>query len=192
MKGTIPPASPQKGSPRKHDPDIKLSGVGDDPIGRKRAPLPPATNGAEPRHNRPNKLNAGESSGNESSKNTQAHDKELNEGTGLLKGNITLDDNNNQVEWSVLVRTKSGNLILRSTLLEGHVYEEEIEPPTVDTQEGSDDNQSVIWTDDSSIVSIPPSDDDGHYDCARGGYVMTIRTTIFPEMTMTPSAQSLT
>jgi hypothetical protein len=29
----------------------------------------------------------------------------------------------------------------------------------VDTQEGSDDNQSVIWTDDSSIVSIPPSDD---------------------------------
>ena len=77
----------------------------------------------------------------------------------MLKGNITLDDNNNQVEWSVLVRTKSGNLILRSTLLEGHVYEEEIEPPTVDTQEGSDDNQSVIWTDDSSIVSIPPSDD---------------------------------
>jgi hypothetical protein len=72
------------------------------------------------------------------------------------------------------------------------MVEEEIEPPTVDTQEGSDDDQSVIWTDDSSIVSIPPSDDDGHYDCARGGYVMTIRTTIFPEMTMTPSAQSLT
>jgi hypothetical protein len=77
----------------------------------------------------------------------------------LLKGNITLDDNDNQVERSVLVRTKSGSLILRSTLLEGHMVEEEIEPPTVDTQEGSDDNQSVIWTDDSSIVSIPPSDD---------------------------------
>jgi hypothetical protein len=28
-----PPASPQKGSPRKHDPDIKLSGVGNNPIG---------------------------------------------------------------------------------------------------------------------------------------------------------------
>jgi hypothetical protein len=40
----------------------------------------------------------------------------------------------------------------------------------VDTQEGSDDDQSVIWTDNSSIVSIPPSDKDGHYDCARGGY----------------------
>ena len=63
----------------------------------------------------------------------------------MLKGNITLDDNDNQVERSVLVRTKSGSLILRSTLLAGHVYEEEIEPPTVDTQEGSDDNQSVLF-----------------------------------------------
>jgi hypothetical protein len=164
-----PPASPQKGSPRKHDPDIKSSGVGNDPIGKKRAPLPLATDGAEPSHNRQNKLDAGESSGDESSKNTQAHNKELDEGTGLLKGNITLDDNDNQVKRSVLVRKKSGSLILRSTLLAGHVYEEEIEPPTVDTQEGSDDDQSVIWTDNSSVISIPPSDD-GHYDCARGGY----------------------
>ena len=97
-----PPASPQKGSPRKHDPDIKSSGVGNDPIGKKRAPLPLATDGAEPSHNRQNKLDAGESSGDESSKNTQAHNKELDEGTGLLKGNITLDDNDNQVQRSFL------------------------------------------------------------------------------------------
>ena len=113
---------------------------------------------------------AGESSGNESSENTQAHDKELDEETSLLKCNIMLDDNDNQVERSVLVHGKSGSLILRSALLAGHVYEEEIEPPTVNTQEGSDDDQSVTWTDDSSVISIPPSDDDGHYDCARGGY----------------------
>ena len=161
-----PLASPQKGSPRKHDPEIKSSRVGNDPIGRQQAPLPPATDGAEPSHDRQNKLDAGESLGNKSSKNTQRHDKELDEGTGLLKGNITLDDNDNQVKRSVLVRTKSGSLILWSALLAGHSYEEEVEPPTADTQEGSDDDQSVIWTNNSSVVSIPPSDNDGHYDCA--------------------------
>ena len=120
--------------------------------------------------------------------------KELDEGTGLLKGNITLDDNDNQVERSVLVRKKSGSLILRSTLLAGHVYEEEIEPPTVNTQEGSDDDQSVTWTDDSSVISIPPSTTMATMTVREEDItnVMTIRSTIFPEMSMTPRAQSLT
>ena len=104
-------------------------------------------------------------------KDIRTHDKELSEGIDLLKEQTTLDDNDNQVEQSLLVRTKSGGLVRRSTLLKGHVMEEEIEPPTVNTHEGSDGDQSIIWTDDSSVISIPPSEDsDGHEDCGRGGY----------------------
>ena len=189
-----PQASPQKGSPREHDPDIKSSGVGDDKIGKEQTQLPLATDGAEPSHNRHDKLDAGESSGNESSENTQAHDKELDEETSLLKCNIMLDDNDNQVERSVLVHGKSGSLILRSALLAGHVYEEEIKPPTVNTQEGSDDDQSVTWTDDSSVISIPPSTTMATMTVREEDItnVMTIRSIISPEMTMTPRAQSLT
>jgi hypothetical protein len=41
------------------------------------------------------------------------------------------------------------------------------------TQEGSDDDQSVNWTDDSSGVSVTseqPSDNDRHSRCGKGGF----------------------
>jgi hypothetical protein len=62
-----------------------------------------------------------------------------------------------------------------SILPEGHIYDKEIGLPVDSTQEGADDDRSIIWTDDSSVVSVssePPSDDDAHSECGKGGFHM--------------------
>ena len=59
----------------------------------------------------------------------------------------------------------------QSILSEGHVFEEEIEPPAANTQEGSDDDRSDIRNDDSFLVSVLSSGvSDGHGNCRRGGF----------------------
>jgi hypothetical protein len=82
-----------------------------------------------------------------------------------LSKTCALDDNANNVEHSSVVLDETGRQVRQSILPEGHVYDEEIGLPVDNKQEGADDDQSVIWTDDSSVVSVssePPSDDDGH------------------------------
>ena len=99
-----------------------------------------------------------------------------------LENQTMLDDNDNQVECSTLVHTKSGGLVQRSVLPEGLEFEEEIEPLAVNTQEGSDDDRSVIWTDDSSVVSVlssSNSDSHGNCDCERGGPTRTRRSRMY-------------
>jgi hypothetical protein len=63
--------------------------------------------------------------------------------------------------------------VRRSVLPEGHIYDEDIGLPVDSTQEGADDDRSIIWTDDSSVVSVssePPSDDDGYSEFGKGGF----------------------
>ena len=82
-----------------------------------------------------------------------------------LSKTCALDDNANNVEHSSVFLDETGRQVRQSILPEGHVYDEEIGLPVDNKQEGADDDQSVIWTDDSSVVSVssePPSDDDGH------------------------------
>jgi hypothetical protein len=82
-----------------------------------------------------------------------------------------LDDNNNNVEYSYVILDETNGQVRRSILPEGHIYDEKIESPMDNTQEGSDDDQSVSWTDDSSVASSEqPSDDDGHSDYGKGGF----------------------
>jgi hypothetical protein len=77
----------------------------------------------------------------------------------------------NVVEYSYIILDETGGQVRRSILPEGHTYDEKIESPMDDSQEGSDDEQSVSWTDDSSVASSEqPSDDDGHSDCVKGGF----------------------
>ena len=67
-------------------------------------------------------------------KDTQTHEKEVSKEIEVLKEQTKLDDN--QFKQSFLMRTENSNLVQRSTLINNHVYEEEIEPPTAYTQMG--------------------------------------------------------
>ena len=88
-----------------------------------------------------------------------------------LSKTCALDGNAN--EHSSVLLDETGRQERRSVLPEGHIYDEDIGLPVDSTQEGADDDRSIVWTDNLSVVSVlsePPSDDDGHSKCGKGGF----------------------
>ena len=71
-----------------------------------------------------------------------------------LANTHAFDDNDNVVEYSYIILDETGGQVRRSILPEGHICDGKIESPVDNTQEGSDDDQSVNWTDDSLVVSV--------------------------------------